>query len=152
MAVCVCGAALIVGGIAVSSRSITGSYDSSCGSIFSSNAVWATESSCGIAHIGTLAIVIALMATGIGLIFAAQLNSRGHTSLKVAERLVAAVAVLGVVATALLALRVATYHEPVLRRGWTAVRDVSAVATVGLCLVAIFIAAYRRSPSRHPTL
>ena len=148
MAVVVCGAALIVGGIALSSRSITGSYDTPCESIVSSNAVWATESSCGIAHIGTLAIVTALVATGSGLIFAAWLTSRRHTSLKVAGRLTATVAVLGVVATALLVLRVATYHEPVLRRGWTAVRDLSAVATVGLGLVAVFVAACCRPSKR----
>ena len=140
MVVLVCGAALTVGGIALSRRSITGSYDSPCGSILAANTVWATESSCGIAHIGTLAIVIALTATGSGLISAALLSSRRHTSLRVAGLLTAAVAVLGVVATVFLALRVATYHEPVLRRGWTAVRDVSAVATIGLCLVAGLLA------------
>lgn len=62
----VCGAALIGGGLILSNLSITGSYNSPCESILSSNAVWATESSCGIAHLGTLVIVIALLVTGIG--------------------------------------------------------------------------------------
>lgn len=41
----------------------------------------------------------------------------------------------------LLALRVATYDEPVLRHGWTAVRDTSGVATVGLCVTVVVVAA-----------
>ena len=140
-AVTVCGAALIVGGIILTNLSITGSYDSPCESILSSNAVWATESSCGIAHTGTLAIVIALLGTGIGLILLGRLSSRGQALLRVAGWLATVVAGIGVVATGLLALRVATYDEPVLRRGWTAVRDASAVATVGLCVAAVVVAA-----------
>lgn len=135
------GITLLAGSAILANMSITGSYDDSCGSILDSTAVWASRSSCGIAHRGTLAIVLVLVCTGIALLAIRSLGSAGTSRPRTAVRVLTAATSLTAGATALVALHVASYEEPVLRRGWAAVRNTAGFASLGLGLITAMVVA-----------
>lgn len=126
----VVSAVCLVAAFVVTNLSISGSSDSPCGSILDDRADWVTDSSCGIAHRGQLAVVIALGACGVGGIVVSGRIAAGAAARSV--RLLTVPLLVGVIATAALVWRAATYEEPVLKRGWVAVRDLVAFSSVGV--------------------
>jgi hypothetical protein len=139
---------LVAWAIVLTNLSITGSSDSPCESILWEHAVWSRVSSCGIAHLGTLGIVLGLGATGLAVALIAALAAAGKTSPKWAILFTSVATVAGVLVTLALVLRVATYDEPVLRRGWAAVRNASALATAFLAVITAAIALAPSSTGR----
>ena len=130
---------LLVAALVVATISISGSSDSPCGSILDERAVWATESACGIAHRGTLLVVACLAACGAGGLFVVSRVASGRSTGRGALVVLATAVVLGSIATAALVWRAATYAEPVLKRGWVAVRNLVAYSTLGLGLAALMV-------------
>lgn len=148
------GVALVLAAFVVANVSISGSSDSPCGSIMGDRADWVTESSCGIAHRGQLVVVVGLGAAGVVAGLSALRVGYRRTGERSFVGFLLGVWLIGVIGSAALAWRAATYVEPVLKRGWVAVRDLSLYATVGLglaCVVAVAIAAVRPRPVPNPS-
>lgn len=135
------GVVLVFAAFVVARVSISGSSDSPCGSIMDDRADWVTESSCGIAHRGQLVVVVALGTAGAVAGLSALRVGFRHSGERRFIGFLLCAWLLGAIGTAALAWRAATYDEPVLKRGWVAVRDVSGYATIGLGLATVVAAA-----------
>lgn len=150
------GLALMLAAFVVANVSISGSSDSPCGSIVDDRADWVTDSSCGIAHRGQLVVVAGLGAAGVVAGLSAHRVGYRHNGERSFVGFLLGMWLLGVIGSAALVWRAATYEEPVLKRGWVAVRDLSFYATIGVglaCFAAVASVAVRNRPrsSSAPT-
>ena len=128
---------LIATSVAVAVSSISGTGDTPCGAILAPNFGWSTESTCGITHLGTLPVVGGLLLTGCALLVVASFAFTGRSSLRPALWLLAVMTVAATVASGLLAWRTSTWPEPVLRKGWVSVRNLTGYVAFGLLVLTV---------------
>jgi hypothetical protein len=150
------GIILLLGSILLTAVPISSTLDegTTCGSMLrpTFDSPWETQSSCGIANLGALALVGTMFLTGCALIVLALRAGRRKSSLRPAQTLAIAVAITVVVATGVLTWRTETWpqSEPNGRRGWLSIRNAAAVVAVGLILLASAASAFTiRVRARH---
>jgi cytochrome bd-type quinol oxidase subunit 2 len=112
---------------------------------------WETQSSCGIANLGALALVGTLFLTGCALIALAWRAGKTRSSLRPAQALATVVAITVVVAIGVLTWRTETWptSEPNGRRGWLSIRNATAVVALGLIMVASAASTFTAWARRH---
>jgi hypothetical protein len=129
-------AAFMIAGLVMTSLSISSTPDTPCGSIRDSNFEWSIHSQCGVGYVGTVVLFAVIVVTACELLGLAWLVRSGRSSVRVAYWLLAFVAAVATVCFVALVVRVSTWHEPVVRRGWVGVRNLTAWTTIGLSVAA----------------
>ena len=141
------GVVVMLAAAGLSVVSISGTGDTPCGSILEPNFGWETYTQCGLVHVGTAVMCALLGIVGLALLLIARAARGGGGA--VAATVVGCASVAGAIATAVLTWRTSTWDEPVLRRGWTSLRDVAATLTLALSLVTAFLAIDARAGSQR---
>jgi hypothetical protein len=115
--------------------SISGTGDTPCGSLIAPNFGWHLDNQCGLVHWGTLVIVLTMAVGGL-LVVVSTLATEPMAGRQRASVILGVLAGVALVAVVVLTWRVATYPEPVLRRGWTSLRNVTGLMALTTVVLA----------------
>jgi hypothetical protein len=132
---------MLIAAITLANVSIGGTSDTPCGSILSPSFSWYPRSQCGLVYRGTLAVVVTLALLGCALLVLRARVVRRTFSLRVASLVTVVVVSVGVGSVGVLAWCASVWPEPVLRRGWIAVRNLAGLTTLGIAIVGSVVAA-----------
>ncbi|MEY2422604.1 MAG: hypothetical protein QOI95_2671 [Acidimicrobiaceae bacterium] len=139
------GLLLVLCGLPLTAVSLGGTGDTSCGALIDPtfDEPFNPDTLCGSMHLGTLAIVASLVLGGCVLLVFSVLGALGRVPLEWGAWLLAAMTAASAAIAALLTWRLTSWHDDVLVRGWTPVRNLAGYTAVGVGLaLAVIVATF----------
>lgn len=124
--------------------SVGGTGDTPCGPLLDRNFGWASFNQCGITYSGTTGVIVLLVAVAVALGVMAR-TAPGDEARARAVLVLAAAVVAG--AWAAFTWTASVYPEPVVRRGWVTVRNLTGLTTLYLAVLVGFVGVSHR-PSK----